>query len=480
VACNQCRDDGLRCSLKRYQTGPCKNCKEIDENCKFILIPQSAKLVSNTTTSVKAGSAGKKPKSKKRNSKNKKKKRKQRPKKTRKAKKKGTIRGSRHAPLPPPGPKPRETQGIVHIVIRTSFAHPITFNHIPAPDGASPCSWCSSPFFGLFGHGEREVEVIPWPGGHGYEEIGLPLAEKIDPISNINSSRNINNRGSSNSNNIIHAKDNAEEKKDLRGHNQLGEERSRMCVPCTFQRVHIMACDTHQMLPMDDIDPRIFDSKEWDRAVVALERGDEEGSKIVTGSKWCSVCPALAEYRCVAKQESIFGDDDDFETKRGGKAGERQCEKGCGLLLCETCKDILGKLEAAMKFSTAQGPRDGNVLDRLVRVVQGDRFHYPIGARADAGFLTLEGELNCRLEKGFGEDMSVKMECEGEKGGEEDDEGDDELDELMMDGERSASENGGWDGDEDVFFKAEERSEDSDKGKRGGELEVIVISDDED
>lgn len=48
-----------------------------------------------------------------------------------------------------------------------------------------------------------------------------------------------------------------------------------------------------------------------------------------------------------------------------------------------------------------------NVLDGLVRLVNGDRFHYPARARADASFLTTEGELNRRLQHDLNLDKEI-------------------------------------------------------------------------
>ena len=460
VACNQCRVDGLRCNLKRHQTGPCRNCKHNSEACKFVLIPPPEKLIRNNAASARGGSTSKKS-TKKPSSRNKNKKRKLPVKKSLRGK--GTVskRGSRNTSFHPLALEHRMTQGIPHILICTSFAHPISFNHVPAPGGSHPCSWCSSPFFGLFGHGEREVEVIPWPNGHGYEEIGLDPAENIANISNIKFNNNIGCRDN------VNAKGKEQKfSKDLRGHSQLGEEYSRMCISCTFQRVCIMACDSHQMKSMEDIDPRVYNEREFERAVVALQSGDKEGSRLVTEARWCSVCPALAEHRCIAKQENILVHEDDFDVERQGR-NRADCRKGCGLLLCETCKDLLSKLEIAKMFSLSPATRDTNTLDLLVRMVQGDKFHYPIGTRADAEFLTSEGELSRRLEKGFGEDMDMENE---EKYSDEEDE---HYDDNLMDVGVTSSQN------EDSIFRGENRTQEGEANKTGGEIEVIAISDDE-
>ena len=227
--------------------------------------------------------------------------------------------------------------GIRHIRIKTAFSHPINFNYIPDPMGRSPCSWCSSPFFGLFGHGEVEVEVIPFPfvNGHGYEEMPGGHAE---------------------------------------GH----KERSQMCVSCTFERVRIMGCEKHELRTME-VDPRLKDPGELERSVRALLENDKVGGELVENTKWCSICPSPAYFRCCS---------------RPAEAWPRETN-GCGLLLCYDCNDLLEKM-AKDSNSAAK------TLDRAVKHAAGDRFKYSLGARADASFLTSMGELKVRVQNGMG------------------------------------------------------------------------------
>jgi hypothetical protein len=259
--------------------------------------------------------------------------------------------------------------------------------------------------------------------GHGYEEIGdihvhIPKGGGDDSNGRRNESKN---NKQSNFNNRQ-----APRQRDLRGHNQLGHERSQMCVDCTFSRVRAMACAAHEMKRLEDLDERIFHLEEWGRAHAALAAGDDEGGRLVRESRWCSVCPALAEYGCVAAEE-----DDGCDCDDDGEEVEVKCAKGCGFVLCVNCNDLLGKIEREKEFS--RNAQEMNVLDRLVRMVDADKYYYPIGARADASFLTTEGELNQRLEHGFGRDGDV------ESDNDEDDEGDDESSSALKgtsDGEK--------------------------------------------
>lgn len=220
-----------------------------------------------------------------------------------------------------------------------------------------------------------------------------------------------------------------------------------MCVSCTFERVRIMVCDRHEMKLIDDVlDPSVFRGETWEKAITAFESGDEEEGRLVLNAKWCSACPAFAEYRCVAGQVDVEVD----------KEGEEARGCGCGLLLCENCKDLLGKIEGERRFSRAS---EMNVLDRLVQMVGVDKFHYPISARADASFLTTDGELISRLEHGFGEDMES-----------EDSPGPSTI--WKANGKAEDTINGSWEGSSNV--RKVKKGETLDR-----EIEIVVISDDE-
>jgi hypothetical protein len=237
------------------------------------------------------------------------------------------------------------SHGIPHIRIKTAFSHPIKFNYIPDPLGKSPCSWCDNPFFGLLGHGEKEIEVIPYPdvNGHGYEEMP-------------------------------------------KGHADNGKERSQMCVICTFKRIKIMACQKHEF-EVIDVDPRLEIDGAIEESVQALLEGDEKGGELAMNVAWCSVCPSAAVFRCGTRQA------DDLSPDVRTQGAE---SIGCGLYICESCHDLTRKI--VKDTHSAQ-----ETLDRTINIAAKDRFNYNYGVRADANFLTSSGELMARLQKGFGE-----------------------------------------------------------------------------
>lgn len=386
MACNQCRNNSLRCNLKKCQPGPCRNCKKNGEECAFVLKP----IAHSDTTRNVTPPPGRSKQAQKKGGK----------KQTRRQKDKMQDPDEKHTPGHYNGRLAKTTGyegwynfagkhrqstfrnerlkhkvtstkkqekihaearrrsastsytpeftpplgishgGIKHIYINTAFSHPIAFNYIPDPMGTSPCSWCSSPFFGLFGHGEVEVEVIPYPhiDGHGYEEMPG-------------------------------------------GHADSGKERSQMCIDCTFQRINAMACEKHKFTPVE-IDPRLHVKGEMEKTVQALLVNDKKGGELAETTKWCSICPSFASFRCCVRQaedpvESIFG-------------------SGCGLFLCENCNALMAKIAKDCRSA-------GDTLNRTINHASKDRFNYEYGVRADASFLTSTGELNSRIEKGMGQ-----------------------------------------------------------------------------
>ena len=370
VMCNQCRDGGKRCSLKSKNSwGPCSCCRKNHEECKFVFPPpRQRQLLEAPDLSIrlkgKKSKAGKgaKPKAKGRwrsqsleeddlpDTPNR---------KTshillneaifnttegRKALKKGASPS-----LPLPLPTDLQT-GKGHTFKKTCFSHPIQFNAEPSPDGAHPCNWCDYPLFGFFGHsddsGPRTVEGFYHDNGDGFEEIAG-------------------------------------------GYSKLGFEQTRMCGSCTFDRLRIVGCEAHRyrklvvgpMGPGVDQDERVWDEGEvWDAALEACER-------LVLEAKYCSVCPELAGYKCCAPSFS-FTDEEEGEVE------------GCGLWLCDKCMELMGKGIAA-GFS-----RGKESLDALVGEAARAKLLYPIGVRADAEFITSDGELMMRLGQGMGADGS--------------------------------------------------------------------------
>ena len=397
VACNQCRNGSKKCTLKRDQPGPCAQCRKVGEDCTFVHIPVGA---TNTSESVAAApkprssqkiggkrrarcrkkkeqnldaihspgrpggrnektlgaesfhyGAGRKKPSTLRNEQERRKVQTRKKQQKKRAQKRSTLPSDPVTPnsSPPLG----TTNAIPHIRIKTAFTHPISFNYVPDVVGHSPCSWCSSPFFGLFGHGEIDVEVIPYPAvnGHGYEEV-------VD------------------------------------GHSINGKELSQMCVSCTTQRVAIMGCNHHEFEPLE-LDPRLLVRGEMEKSAQALLVNDTAGGELAEQTKWCSICPSAAAFRCWTP--TLLD------------------EAGCGLQVCENCNDLLCKIGKDSRDTT-------EALNRTIHYAAKDLFNYEYGVRADASFLTTSGELNVRIQKGFGagpfkEDVDEPAGTEGDNGG---------------------------------------------------------------
>jgi hypothetical protein len=151
-----------------------------------------------------------------------------------------------------------------------------------------------------------------------------------------------------------------------------------------------MTCE-HEVVKLEGIRPDVYDDHIWNAAVDALNRGDMVGGALVYNATYCSICPTHAEYRCSTKQH--FGKD----AKPLAKAEELL---GCGLLLCQDCKDLMEKIieHAATGWKWEEQPI--NVLDRLVSMAAKNVHHD--GVRADASFLMSTGHLMLRMGQGMG------------------------------------------------------------------------------
>ncbi|KAF7896398.1 hypothetical protein EAF00_006412 [Botryotinia globosa] len=259
-------------------------------------------------------------------------------------------------------------KGIRTIIIPTSFAHPLTFNYKRDPMALyPPCDFHSTPFFGLFGYGIRHVTVVPWPSitGAGYEELE-------------------NGWGDSGA-----------------GHNA-----TRMCVKCTYERVKILGCVEHDLRPLEGLDERMRDDRLVRDSVKACEEGmmqgkwmkgsgetPERGSRadLVWRAKWCAVCPRPGDWVCKSGDTC-----DGRRSLSHSTQGSQSHVKGCGLILCDTCYELHGKVQKG-------GKKGGRIV--LGRVIQlagspSRREDYPDGVRADAGFLREDGELFVRTLRG--------------------------------------------------------------------------------
>ena len=210
--------------------------------------------------------------------------------------------------------------------ITTKLAHPIQFNYAYDDDeGTAPCHWCDDAVYGILGLGEVEVEVIDNEDGQGFIEI-------VDG----------------------HAK--------TYGH-------SRMCEFCTTDRLKITACRNHEIEPIEGMDPNNFDYK-------AVTEWMMPGMTSLAPFAWCSICPSPAFFSCSTRPD-IDIDEQEEDLYLGD-------QKGCGLLLCESCT------------VTLVNEHEGK-LDRLIDSLESDGDDGGFGIRADANFLHPNGELLRRM-----------------------------------------------------------------------------------
>ena len=378
LSCNQCRRERIRCSLRKGDDlSPCKRCRTEKEKCEFEPSPsktmkhdgrahERSRAATKDLSADKFGppnilekrlvKEGYFAASRKRSG---------------FAKSTSGLTRKQVKPVKKSNHINREkssspeligtTRGIAHVKIKTAFSHPIHFFHNPAPNGSESCDWCKSPFYGLEGYGEITIEVIPALDGHGYEEIGDG---------------------------------------EYTGWGQRGRPPSRMCEKCTLSRFDIISCAQHKMKTMEDNDPLTRDFRAWNRAIDALAHGDEAGGQLILTAKFCAVCSALAEYRC---------------SNNGEHSAQLEGRSECGLRLCSTCNDLMGKMEIGKADREINEERRINVLDDVIREANsGWAGHYggdcDRHVRADVSFLTTTGELYTRLLQGMGGYFTVSDE----------------------------------------------------------------------
>ncbi|KAI9820749.1 MAG: hypothetical protein M1827_005119 [Pycnora praestabilis] len=212
-------------------------------------------------------------------------------------------------------------------VIKTSFAHPVSFNYEPPENGSDPCDWCHDLAFGLLGIGEaRRVEVIDYGDGKGLTEIDG-------------------------------------------GYTGEGKEPSKMCLLCTTERLRILSCGAHEVQPISGLSLETFD---FDAAYEELLSTDPVAGRNRPLTKWCSICPCPAFFKCCTLQATDrFGQP--MNSTSDGAAG-------CGLHMCEHC---------AVSLSTCHGGDLGTML----RSAEENPDDYPGGLRADAALYLPEREL---------------------------------------------------------------------------------------
>lgn len=177
---------------------------------------------------------------------------------------------------------PRMTEGFIR-TIKTSFAHPIDFAYQPPEDGSAPCNWCDNFAYGFIGLGSKTVDVIDYGDGQ-YIEMGRGHSESHPP--------------------------------------------SRMCIACALERVHIMRCAGHRIVPLKGYDVNTFD---FEAAYCTLVPVPDQPPTM--SNPWCSLCPNPAFHGCGTiqtrnkYQEAVTASS--IEAKR------------CGLLLCEQCAALM-------------------------------------------------------------------------------------------------------------------------------------------
>lgn len=210
--------------------------------------------------------------------------------------------------------------------ITTKLAHPIQFNYAYDDDeGTAPCHWCDDAIYGILGLGEVEVEVIDNKDGQGFIEIVDGHAATY-------------------------------------GH-------SRMCEFCTTDRLKITACKNHEIEPIEAMDTGNFDYN-------AMMEWMMPGMASLAPFAWCSICPSPAFFCCSTRPDiDMDGQAEDLYL------GE---QKGCGLLLCESCAVAL------------VSEHDGE-LYKLIDSLENSEDDGGFGIRADANFLHPKGELLRRM-----------------------------------------------------------------------------------
>ena len=212
--------------------------------------------------------------------------------------------------------------------ITTRLAHPIRFNYKPHPDStAVACHWCNDVLYGLLGLEELTVQVVDRDPPIGYIELSG-------------------------------------------GHTELGYPSSKMCESCTFERVTVALCSTHELQAIEGMNPHIFDFNEVVDYMMP-------GMASKAPWQWCAICPSPAFFRCDKEIKEVEG-----VGLEGG--GGELVQKGCGLVLCDVC--------ALALVAEHEG-----CLEKLIEKMEVDRKGDAFGLRADAGLLRSDGELMRRM-----------------------------------------------------------------------------------
>lgn len=196
------------------------------------------------------------------------------------------------SPSPSPIPECRPEQ------IMTSWAHPIDFQYTFQP-GEPPCHFCSDFRYGLTGFPRRNVTVKKTGSANKmYDEL-------------------------------------------VNGHRNNNKEATRMCVKCALSRIYISNCAKHKPHVLPGIDPF---KPELPNEVyrpyihqIVNGKGIEDNQPV---HPVCSLCLAPALYRCCTPQANDM---------MGRRATAGKNLKGCGLLVCVDCEQMLHQHHGILK-----------------------------------------------------------------------------------------------------------------------------------
>lgn len=200
------------------------------------------------------------------------------------------------------GPRPSSSDGRL-LTIRTAWAHPIEFKHIPSPN--EPCHFCSDFRYGIYGYGEMEIDVIKYRNSADYEELG-------------------------------------------NGHRSCQREQTRMCTKCSLSRLYISRCAVHSIVASG---VRSQAAEEWYLSQLLADDWVPERPSLKVGARRaCSLCPNAAYWRCGA---------DKCSDKVGRPIlGQRGRGIGCGLLLCDSCAPQV-QVDGTLRRASIEGSNMG-------------------------------------------------------------------------------------------------------------------------
>lgn len=354
VTCTACRiDRGKRCSLRSlYDYPPCNSCKKAGIKCKFDPVPTTSRAKGKKKQTRHEWVRTPEPNSK------------------------GEIPASVHGleGIPDLKKVPNDAQ-----IFKTMLHHPIKFLYQPENERDKknhPCHFCNgrgfSCAYSILGIGWRYVLVQPMDSKKlYYREMKVLKAQ-----------------------NSHYANDLPFDPK--------GKDRAQlMCLQCTLKRVYIVACEGHEMRPLEtlpvvnnpdvpgtvEIDAQSFDVKPLYTRLFSNKCPSPK-------DMWCSLCISPAIHRCCAPQDAdMWGESIDPPAPGNerrphdtlGAIGVKQGD-GCGLLLCDECY---------LTMVECNGEIDG-VIDELQKdTLQEDdeKKTWVLGKRADAELLRKEGLL---------------------------------------------------------------------------------------